>query len=209
VRRNVPLGGDKHIVFRVGEPHGRITPRIVEIADMLSAADSSKATDNLWGERWSKLVANSMRNGLYASTGHVGGDIDLNEAARRTTIKLAGEAVVVGRAHGYVLEEIYHVEPDLFHAAGRGDKKAFGELEEILLEQARKSNRGGMHRPSMAQDIAKGRRTEIEYLNGFVCRKGAELGLATPANRMMVELVKKVERGEVKPDLKNVEPIGA
>ena len=209
VRRNVPLGGDKHIVFRVGEPHGRITPRIVEIAEMLSAADSSKATDNLWGERWSKLVANSMRNGLYASTGHVGGDIDLNEAARRTTIKLAGEAVVVGRAHGYVLEEIYHVEPDLFYQAGKGDKGAFGKLEELLLQQARKSNRAGTHRPSMAQDIAKGRRTEIEYLNGFVCRKGAELGIPTPANAKLVEIVKQVERGDLKPDMKNVEPIAA
>ena len=209
VRRNVALGGDKHIVFRVGEPHGRITPRIREIAEMLSAADSSKATDNLWGERWSKLVANSMRNGLYAVTGHVGGDIDLHDAARRTAIKLAGEAVVVGLAHGYVLEEIYHIDPDILAAAGRGDAAASDQLEEILLGQARRSNRAGTHRPSMAQDIAKGRRTEIEYLNGFVCRKGAELGIATPANAAMVELVKQVERGTLTPDLANVEAIAA
>ncbi len=205
IRRNVPLGGEEHIVFRIGEPHGRITPRVTEIAEMLRAADSSKATDNLWGERWSKLVANSMRNGLYAVTGHAGGDIDLHDAARRTTIKLAGEAVVVGLAHGYVLEEIYHIEPEILAASGRGETGAFEKLEDILLGQARRSNRAGTHRPSMAQDIAKGRRTEIEFLNGFVCQKAAELGIATPANAAMVELVKRVERGELAPSLENVE----
>ena len=55
VNRNVALGGDRHTIFRVGEPHGRITSRIEEIADILRAVDSSKTTTNLWGERWSKL----------------------------------------------------------------------------------------------------------------------------------------------------------
>jgi len=209
IRRNVPLGGEEHIVFRVGEPHGRITPRIEEVAEMLTAADSSKATSNLWGERWSKLVANSMRNGLYAVTGHMGGDIDVHDAARRTAARLAGEAVVVGLAHGYVLEEIYHIEPELLADVGHGKDGAFERLDEILLSRARRSNRAGTHRPSMAQDIAKGRRTEIEYLNGFVCRKGAELGLATPTNAAMVELVKRVERGELTPGMANVDKTGA
>src|SRR6185436_2571485 len=55
VKRTVPLGGAKHTVFRVGEPHGRVTRRTEEIAAMLAKVDSSKVTTNLWGERWSKL----------------------------------------------------------------------------------------------------------------------------------------------------------
>ena len=47
----------------------RITPRIEEIVRLLSAVDSAKVTSNLWGERWSKLVANAMRNGICAATG--------------------------------------------------------------------------------------------------------------------------------------------
>jgi 2-dehydropantoate 2-reductase len=51
----------------------------------------------------------------------------------------------------------------------------------------------------MAQDILKGRRTEIDAMNGFIARKGAELGIRTPANTKITELVTKIERGELKP----------
>jgi len=51
----------------------------------------------------------------------------------------------------------------------------------------------------MGQDIAKGRRTEIDYLNGLVVEKAAELGIPVPANVGIVEAVKKVERGDAKP----------
>ena len=55
VKRTVPMGGDEHTVFRVGEVHGRVTPRAQEVVELLRSADSGKVTTNLWGERWSKL----------------------------------------------------------------------------------------------------------------------------------------------------------
>ena len=55
-------------------------------------------------------------------------------------------------------------------------------------------------RPSMGQDMAKGRRTEIEYLNGFVVREGEQIGIQARANERLVEIVKKVERGELRQD---------
>ena len=63
---------------------------------------------------------------------------------------------------------------------------------------------GGEHRPSMGQDMVKGRRTEIEFLNGLVARKGEEIGIATPANVVLTDIVKRVERGELKPDPKHI-----
>src|SRR6185436_11393082 len=51
IRRTVAKGGDKHTVFRIGEPHGRITPRVEELVGWFKQIDSSKATPNLWGER--------------------------------------------------------------------------------------------------------------------------------------------------------------
>ena len=164
---------------------------------MVSAADSSKATGNLWGERWSKLVANSMRNGLYAAAGLAGGAVDLMDTPRIVALKLATEAVVVGRAQGFVLETIYGQSPDALYAAGTGDVGAFKELEASLIERARKSNAAATHRPSMAQDMAKGRRTEIEFLNGLVVERGELIGVPTPTNRAMIELVQRVERREV------------
>jgi 2-dehydropantoate 2-reductase len=52
-------------------------------------------------------------------------------------------------------------------------------------------------RPSMGQDMLKGRRTEIEFLNGYVVREGVRLGLACRANAALTELVKRVEKGEL------------
>ena len=56
-----------------------------------------------------------------------------------------------------------------------------------------------IQRPSMAQDIRKGRRTEIDAMNGFVAHKGAECGVAAPANAKLTAIVTRVERGELAP----------
>ena len=49
----------------------------------------------------------------------------------------------------------------------------------------------------MGQDMAKGRRTEIDYLNGLVVEKAAELGLKAPVNAGIVDVVQRIERGEL------------
>src|SRR6202047_3362324 len=64
IHRGAGKGGAAHTVFRTGEVHGRITQRAEEIRRLVGYADSAKVTGNLWGERWSKLVANAMGNGL-------------------------------------------------------------------------------------------------------------------------------------------------
>jgi 2-dehydropantoate 2-reductase len=197
VQRNVGLGGERHTVFRVGEPHGRVTPRVKEIADMLKCCDSSKTTENLWGERWSKLIINAMRNPVSAATGRGGNGNDRDPMTRRLAIRLAAEAIEVGLAHGYALEKVYKMEPTRLMAAGKGDKAALEECEAILLENTRFRN--DEQRPSMGQDIQKGRRTEIDFISGLVCARADELGIKTPANRGIMEAVKRVERGEVLP----------
>ena len=48
---------------------------------------------------------------------------------------------------------------------------------------------GGAHRPSMGQDMVKGRRTEIDFLNGFIVRQAERLGMAAPANAALTRIV--------------------
>jgi len=52
--------------------------------------------------------------------------------------------------------------------------------------------------------MVKGRRTEIEFLNGFVVREGAEVGIPARANERLVDIVKRVERGELKQDPRHI-----
>lgn len=205
VRRGVPRGGNRHTVFRVGEIHGGISSRVEEIAELLSLIDSSKTTSNLWGERWSKLTANAMRNGLSASTGMSSNACDREAITRWICIRTAAEAVGVGLAQGYMLEKIYEAMPEQWLAGARQGGAARRELEEAMLASAER--RAETMRPSMGQDIQKGRRTEVEFINGLVAQKGAELGIPTPVNLAMVEAVKRVELGKIEPSLDNVRDI--
>ncbi len=98
VHRGGIRGVDRgHTVYRTGEVHGRITERAQEVYRLVSHADSAKVTDNLWGERWSKLVTNSMANGVSACTGLSGAQMAQNEAIRRFQARLGGEAIRIGQ----------------------------------------------------------------------------------------------------------------
>jgi 2-dehydropantoate 2-reductase len=199
IRRTVAKGGDKHTVFRVGEPHGRITSRVEELVGWFRGIDSSKATTNLWGERWSKLVQNGMNNGVTSATGLTSGDCLRNDAIRRFQIRLAGEAIRVGQGLGYQLEKIRGVEVERLARAAEGDAAATAEVEAALIPKPGSNPRGDIQRPSMAQDILKGRRTEIDAMNGYIARKGAEIGVPAPSHAKLTEIVTRVERGELKP----------
>ncbi len=202
VQRNVPIRGNTYPVFRVGELHGRITKRAEQVAQLMTYTDGSKVTDNLWGERWSKLCINSSHNGLAACTGLSGNGMAINDDARNAQIKICGETSRVAQALGYVLENRKNTEPQQWIAAADGDKKALQEVEDFLIEETK--TRGEGQRPSMGQDMAKGRKTEIGEMNGYVCEKAAEVGLAAPYNAKMVDLVRKCERGDLTPDPSNV-----
>jgi 2-dehydropantoate 2-reductase len=121
---------------------------------------------------------------------------------RRLALRLASEAIKVGRAHGYTLEKVYKMDPMRVMAAGEGDAVALAECEKVLLDNVKFRN--DEQRPSMGQDIQKGRRTEIDFINGLVLAKANELGIPVPANVGIIAAVKRVERGEVKPSAENV-----
>ena len=197
VTRTVQPGGPGYTVFRVGEVHGRVTPRVERIAELLTAIDSAKTTTNLWGERWSKLVANTSGNAVSAITGLGGKDVIQDAGMRRLRIKLAGEAIAVGQALGYELEPILGLAPEVTRAAAEGDSGAYEQVEaKLLAGLARMTDEG---RPSTGQDIVKGRRTEIDYLNGLVVEKGKEAGVPAPTHEAIVKVVKQIERGEMAP----------
>jgi len=202
IKRTVPMGGAKHTVFRVGEAHGRVTARAEEVSRALATVDSSRVTANLWGERWSKLVVNSMRNGLSAVSGLAGNERDLAEGPRDLSIRLGSQAVRVGQALGFQLEKMLGMEPETLARAGEGSVDAKTDIVETLVKNAK--TRSDEQRPSMAQDIFKGRRTETDFINGFVAAKGAEIGVPATIHAQINELVKRVERGEIKPGVEHV-----
>ncbi len=203
IRRTMPKTG-KVASIEVGEVHGRISPRIVELVEMLQSVDKAQTTRNLWGVRWSKLCVNGMRNGVSAATGLGGNERDRHDRIRRVVIKLAGEAVNVGRALGLDLEKVAGIDPSLYAKAAENDPKALAELEEKMIASTMGGQRSDLQRPSMAQDIAKGRRTEIDYMNGYIAEKGAGVGCPAPTHAALTRIVQQVERDQLQAKPENL-----
>jgi 2-dehydropantoate 2-reductase len=131
--------------------------------------------------------------------GMSGNERDAHPQIRRVVIRLGGEAVKVGRALGYDVEHITGLAPHLLFAASQGDTKALADVEKHMQSGTSGRARSNLQRPSMAQDIQKGRRTEIAEINGFIVRKAQAIGLAAPTHQRIVEIGRLVERDEVSP----------
>jgi 2-dehydropantoate 2-reductase len=190
--------------FKIGEHDGKDTSRAQELARIMNDVATSKVTTNLWGERWSKLAVNCMVNPISGLSGYDSAEARTDRVPRRIAVFTAAEVIQVGRARGYEVEPIYSIATQRFVDATEG--KGLDEVEADMARDA-KSRVGG--RPSMLQDVMKGRRTEINYLNGYVAEQGRQVGVKTPLNDKIVELVNAPGVGLLKPDPKNLDPLWA
>src|SRR5437016_7258408 len=178
VERGVEQGrAAGHDVFRVGEHDGRITPRIRELADMLSVVDGARATDNLWGERWAKLCQNAMSNPVQALSRLGSQEVAASEVGRAIMIRLAGESARVGLALRYRVPGFSGAAAARWAEAERRD--AYEALDRMLTPT---SAAGRSWRASMAQDVAKARATEVDFMNGHVVAEGARHSVPTPVS---------------------------
>src|SRR5215831_4810652 len=192
------------IGFKIGEHDGKVTERAERLATIMCDVAPTKVTTNLWGERWSKLSVNCMANGLAGLSGLGSAEVRTKDGVRRVAIHLAAEAIKVGRARGHEVEPIWGIEAQRFVDAAKG--QGLAEVEHDMAERA-KELAGG--RPSLLQDVMRRRRTEVEYLNGYVSEQGRQVGIATPFNDKVVELITRVPPGTLVPDKKNLDPLVA
>src|SRR5437762_7104675 len=126
---------------------------------MIRTVDTCKVTDNLWGERWSKLCVNGMHNGVSAASGLSGNAIRQDERIRQVIIQLGGEGVRVGQALGYKLEDIAGQNADRLARASEGDRAALDEVESLMLALRHPHQRSEHQRPAMRPDMQTGRPT--------------------------------------------------
>ena len=202
VMRGGSVGRDSgHHVFRIGEQDGRISPRVERVARLLDSIDGAYATDNLWGERWAKLGANCMGNGISALTGMGSQEMAEDPRCRLIRIHLAKETAMVGLAMGLNVVNINNKPARFWGDADRGD--VFEELDDFL------STLGGRVNwlASMAQDVKKGRRSEIDQMNGFVSQKGMDVAVPTPFNDAVTDTMRSIDDGSLKAGPLNVDRI--
>ena len=144
-----------------------------------------------------KNSANLLLSDIVLTSQQVSGTQSRLEKIRRLSIRLAGEGVRVGQALGYQLEHIRMHEPETIARAAEGDRAALDEVESAILAGLQSNTRSELARPSMGQDMLKGRRTEVDFINGLIAAKGQEVGVPAPTHVKLVEQVKQVELGKI------------
>ena len=181
-----------YAVFRVGELHGMLSRRVETVVDLLSGVDKAIATRNLWGERWSKLSQNAMASGISPLTHQSINELFTSEVMLPVMVALVREAITVGQCVGYALEKICGIALDAWN-----DPRGLTNGSELFYGlEAWQQNMGPGGQASTLHDMRRGRRTEIEAINGLIARKAQEMGVEAP---MHAVLCKRVRAQELQP----------
>jgi 2-dehydropantoate 2-reductase len=190
------------IGFKIGELDGMDTERARRLAGVMNDVAGAKVTTNLFGERWSKLTVNCMANPIAGLSGLGSAEVRSLPGPARIAIHVAAEAISVGRGCGFEVEPIYGIDTQRFVDAAAGCA-----TDQLLTDMAASARGLAGGRPSMLQDVMRGRRTEIDYLNGYVVDQGRRVGVMTPFNEMIVALVHRHGVGTLKPAPENLDPL--
>ncbi|MBS1860261.1 MAG: ketopantoate reductase family protein [Actinobacteria bacterium] len=180
--------------FVIGELDGSRGARIERLGRLLDAVAPTTVSADVRANLWSKLTWNCMMNPLCAVSGLGQGELWTNAGTRRLTLAVGREAMRVAAAQGIELAplDFFGVDLPRLLGAGAAQRRAEAETVEIYRAQMGKTT-------SMSQDVAHGRATEIDAINGHVVGIADRLGLEAPLNRRVVELVHAAERGAAEP----------
>lgn len=173
--------------FYVGEIDGTITPRVQEIAAILSKVRPTEATENIRGYQWDKLARVCLSVPSACISGLHLGSVFMEPRLQKLFALLALELFRVAEADGAPRETV--------------EEKSRAEWERVLTgERTGLEGRVDSWPPGIVDaytsDIQKGRSLEIGFTNGAVVRLGERYGVPTPINRFMVETIFAIEAGK-------------
>jgi 2-dehydropantoate 2-reductase len=171
----------------IGEAFTDNGPRVREIQELLGRAIPTRVSDNIRGAHWTKLLQNNLGNGLEAITGLAIADCMRHAGVRRIGLLAARESYRVIKKAGFRPGPLPGLVAPVMLLV-----KAPQPIAEWLMGMA-----GGSVKTvvgSTLQSLRRGRPTEIDHLNGEIVRLGQQVGMPTPYNSKVVELVKEVEK---------------
>ena len=185
--------------FHMGKMDGITEEKFNEVKALLELMCPVHEESNLIGARWSKLLINATFSGLGTVVGGVFGDVSENKDARKVAIRCMKECIDVGHAAGAEFAPVQGKNiTALFYYKGAIKRT----LATMLIPIAMKKHRN--IEPSMLQDLKKGKKCEIDAINGVVCEWGRKCGVKTPINDRIVEIIKKCQSGEMKACAENI-----
>jgi 2-dehydropantoate 2-reductase len=187
----------------IGELAGGVSERAERVARVLGRAIEVKVSSNLTGAIWSKLLINCSVTTLGALCSQTMRQYMETEAGKKVFRRTYEEALSVALAIGTRLERLV-VDPI---PPGRPSNIAAGEHYESWVE-AMIAFYGDV-KPSMLQDLERGRKTEIDFINGYVVTLGHASGVPVHMNATITDLVHQIERGVLQPTRERMNDLAA
>jgi 2-dehydropantoate 2-reductase len=185
--------------FSPGELHGVLTPRLQALEDLLQHCATTQMTRNIWGAKWSKLISNTMTQGPIGMLGIKSYEAGQLPGFYELAFEVGKETYEVGKALGMEIEPIFGLKQEDFLGSSTD---VINKLLNTLLLHLGKNSRN-----AVVQDHAKGRKTEVDYLNGLVVRKGKQVGIPTPFNAAVTQINQQIEQGLIATGPENLERI--
>lgn len=188
------------LTFSLGTLSPTPHPLMNEVKRLLELMGAVEIDTNFIGSRWSKLLINSAFSGMSAVLGCTFGEAASNKRSRRIVQALIKECIDVCRVGGIRIEPVQGKDIVKLLDYSNSLKRAISLF--IIPIAIRKHAK---LKASMLQDLEKGKKTEVDAINGVVCLYGKKVNFPTPINAKVVEIIHRIEQGELTPSFSNLD----
>lgn len=187
------------LTFSLGSLTGKPNRHMDHVKALLELMGPVEIDDNFIGTRWSKLLINAAFSGMSAVCGTTFGQAAKDKGSRRIVQALIKECIDVCKAGNIRIQPVQGKDIVKLLDYSNPIKKA---LSFAIIPIAIRKH--ALLKASMLQDIEKGKKCEVDAINGVVCDFGRKVGCPTPMNDKVVEIIHRIEAGELKPSFDNV-----
>ena len=189
--------------YSLGAISAKRSKHFNQVKELLELMGKVDVEENFIGTRWSKLLINAAFSGMSAVLGCTFGEAAGPKESRRIVQALIKECIDVCKKGGIRIEPVQGKDIVKLLDYSHPLKRAFSFF--IIPIAIRKHAK---LKASMLQDLEKGKLTEVDAINGAVSDYGRRVGFPTPMNDMVVEIIHRIEKGELKPDFSNLKYFG-
>ena len=185
--------------FSLGAISTQRSKHFAKVKELLETMGTVEVEENFLGTRWSKLLINAAFSGMSAVLGCTFGQAAGPKESRRIVQALIKECIDVCQVGGIRIEPVQGKDIVKLLNYTNALKRAFSFF--IIPIAIRKHAK---LKASMLQDLEKGKLTEVDAINGAVSEYGRKVGFPTPMNDKVVEIIHRIEQGELQPSFDNL-----
>jgi 2-dehydropantoate 2-reductase len=196
-----------HGAFVLGELDGRITPRVRELAGVLSAVEETPVTDNIWGYKWAKVIYGAALFATALVDAHVYEVVERSDGVQVALTGIVGEGIAVADKAGVRLQAFDEFDPAWYRSAVAGDAGARTRAMRAIADHYRGNTKT---KTGIWRDLAvRRRKTEVDGLLSPLVAKGEAFGVPMPLTRRVIALIRDLEAGRRRMDWANVDDLAA